>query len=436
MQRPNIVFIISHDTGRYLGTYGRNVETPEIDELASEGIQFNQYFCSQPQCSPSRGSIMTGRYGHNHGMMGLAHMGHSIYEQLETIPSELNKIGYRTSLIGLYHESVNDEFDPYKLGYQNYQQVPGNWATDVTDHFVDFLKEENKRDDDSPFYVSLGFEETHRPFDDYEPVDLDEVVLPDYLPDTEEVRKDFAQFYRSGMDMDDAVGRIKRAIKEQGFDDNTIIIFTTDHGIAFPRAKGTLYDSGLETAFLMKFPEGMYEQGYQSDALLCNVDLMPTIFDLVDCKVPEGVDGVSFLPLIEGEVEQTRDHFFAEMTWHDKYHPMRGVRTQKYKYIRNFEDGPKVYMPYDLHTSLTGEVVRDEYYVPNVDEELYDLEADPAELNNIASDEAYREVVADLRAKVDQWMEASDDPLLKGRVPGYEAEEWETVDDDYESRKK
>ncbi|WP_027965237.1 sulfatase family protein [Halalkalibacillus halophilus] len=432
MSKPNIVMMISHDSGRYLGTYGRNVQTPEIDDLASSGIQFENYFCSQPQCSPSRASILTGKYGHNNGMTGLAHMGHSLHGDINTLPSKLKEAGYQTGLIGLYHESIEGEFSPERLGYEYYEQVEGNWADGVAGSFDTFLAE---RENERPFYLSLGFEETHRPFDQYEPVDLDEVVVPDYLPDTKEVRRDFAEFYRSAMDMDDAVGKIKKSLMKHGFDDNTIVIFTTDHGIAFPRAKGTLYDSGLETAFIMKFPSGMYDQGFKSEALLCNVDLMPTLLDVVNANTPVDLDGKSFLPLIEGKTEEGRDHFFAEMSWHDKYHPMRGIRTKQYKYIRNFEHGPKVYMPYDLHISLTGEAVREAFYKPNVSEELYDLYRDPHELVNIIDNPEFSDIKLDLRNKVKQWMEESDDPLLKGRVPGYEAEEWKQITDGFESNK-
>ncbi|SEQ70046.1 sulfatase family protein [Piscibacillus halophilus] len=426
MSKPNIIFINSHDTGRYLGTYGKSVETPEIDDLASDGIQFNQFFCSQPQCSPSRGSVMTGMYGHNHGMMGLAHMGHSIHEDCATLPKELNKVGYHTALFGMFHESVNGELDPEKLGYQDYTEVPGNFARDVTDRFVDFLK---MYDGEKPFYASVGFEETHRPFDQYEPVDPDTVDIPEYLPDTPEVREDFARFYRSVMDMDEAIGRIKRAVEENGLQENTIIIYTTDHGLAFPRAKGTLYDSGLETAFIIKFPDGMVTQGYQADQMLCNIDILPTILELVGGDVPEGFDGVSFWPLLKGETEEGRESFFAEMTWHDQYHPMRGIRTNDYKYIRNFGDGPKVYMPYDIHSSPSGRVVREDYYVPNVKEELYDLREDPHELHNVAGDGAYAEVLVDLRERVERWMKETDDPILEGPVPGYEADEWKEAED-------
>lgn len=432
MDKPNILMIISHDTGRYIGTYGKNVSTPALDELAKDGIQFNQYFCSQPQCSPSRGSILTGLYSHRHGMMGLAHMGHTMHGNVETLPMKLKKIGYKTSLFGMYHESINGKQDPYELGYDHYQEVPGNLAKDVTKYFVEYLNEQ--KESQQPFFASVGFEETHRPFPIETSVSVEDVDIPPYLPDTPVVREDLAYFYQSIKDMDKAVEQIIQSLKDNGLYERTIIIYTTDHGIAFPRAKGTLYDSGLETAFIIRFPKGMVKQGYAAEQLICNIDLMPTLLDIVGGNIPENIDGVSFWPLIKGEVVKTRDHFYAQLTWHDRYHPMRAVRTERYKYIKNFIKGPKVYMPYDIHTSLSGQSVKQDYYIENVEEELYDLKVDPHEMNNVIDNPKYADIVDELRKKLKGWMEETNDPLIKGDVPGYEADEWKSVDDDFYSK--
>lgn len=136
MDKPNILFMISHDTGRYLGSYGKQVETPNLDNLAEKGVRFDQYFCPAPQCSPSRGSILTGLYPHNHGMIGLAHLGFSMHPDVTTLPKELQKHGYETSLIGFSHETI-DEPDSrltsstYKLGYEHVLPVPGDRGPDV-----------------------------------------------------------------------------------------------------------------------------------------------------------------------------------------------------------------------------------------------------------------------------------------------------------------
>lgn len=424
MDKPNILLIISHDTGKEIGSYGRNVATPELNDLAENGVQFNNYFCSQPQCSPSRGSILTGMYGHNHGMMGLAHMGHSMTAGLETIPSEMKRAGYETWLFGFFHESIDGKMDGKELGYENIVEVPGNAAEDVSDRVEAFLNERVKGKQERPFYASVGFEETHRPFDHFEPVPIESVEVPTYLPDTKNVREDLAYFYGSVKELDRAVGRIKKALDDTDLADNTLLVYTTDHGIAFPRAKGTLLDAGLETALIMRLPKGMRNGGREHDQLLCNVDLMPTLIEFAGGEIPERLDGESFLPLLKEESYDGRESFFCELTWHDRYHPMRGIRTSKYKYIRNFEDGPSVYLPLDIHESLAGQDVRDDYYVSNTEEELYDLNNDSLEQHNLIDDECYTDVLNDLRTRVEHWMEDTNDPLFKGPIPGTEAEGW------------
>ncbi|MDN5709929.1 MAG: sulfatase [Planococcus sp. (in: firmicutes)] len=425
MEKLNILMIISHDTGRHLGSYGRKVETPELDAIAAEGFQFDNYFCSQPQCSPSRGSILTGKYGHNHGLVGLTHLGHTMKKGIKTIPSEMKKAGYETFLFGFFHESIDGVYEGGHLGYDEVVEVPGNAAAKVTEKVEDFLTGRTTAKSELPFYASVGFEETHRPFDHFKPDSADTVEVPPYLPDTEKTRDDIAHFQGSIKELDRAVGRIQKVLKETGLEKNTLLIYTTDHGIAFPRAKGTLLDAGLETALLMKFPEDMMKQNNKQKELLCNVDLMPTLLEIAGSEAPEDIDGYSFLPLLTRGKYEERDHFFCELTWHDRYHPMRGIRTTQYKYIRNFEAGPSVYLPYDIYSSLSGEEVREEYSKPNVKEELYHLESDPLEQKNLASEQAHQEVLRELREKVANWMERTKDPLLDGPVPGIEAKEWQ-----------
>ncbi|GCL73474.1 sulfatase [Paenibacillus naphthalenovorans] len=431
MNKPNILLMISHDTGRYLGCYGRPVETPNLDGLAAQGVLFDNYFCPAPQCSPSRGSVITGRYPHNHGMIGLAHLGFSIRDGVATLPMELRKEGYQTALIGLSHETIGEpggtNFSSGKaLGYEEVISVPGDRAPAVGERTAAFLREKAK-EGGKPFFASVGFFETHRDFDEYEHAadPREKAVPPAYLPDTPDVRDDFALLHGSAKTLDLGVGRILNALKETGLDENTVVIYTTDHGIAFPRAKGTLFDSGLETALIVSWPK-QWAGGRTERQLLCNIDLMPTLLELAGAPLPADLDGRSFLPLLEGKEDSVRDHFFCELTWHDLYHPMRGIRTERYKYIRNFEPGPSVYLPLDIHRSLSGRAVRDEYYVPNVPEELYDLSQDPLETNNLAGDPAFRDILLELRERVERRMRETNDPLLKGKVPGVPAPEWDS----------
>jgi N-sulfoglucosamine sulfohydrolase len=431
LDRPNIIMLISHDTGRQLGCYGKKVNTPHIDQLADEGIRFDEYYCSAPQCSPSRGSILTGLYPHNHGMMGLGHLGFSMKDGIQTLPQLMTNAGYETTLIGLNHEAIRgqDYLNSAKngLGYQRVEVVQGNRASKVVEKVEDYLTEKASLHDHAPFYASVGFFETHRVFDEYEAVDDDQVDVPPFLPDTKKVRKDLAKFEGSLQSLDQAVGRIVQRLKDTGLYENTLLIYTTDHGIAFPRAKGTLYDEGLGTALIMCWPK-MFKRTLVIKELLSNVDLMPTLLDLVGVNVDFKLDGKSFLPLIQNKGHYTsREDIYCELTWHDLYHPMRGIRTKQYKYIRNFENGPKVYLPCDIYQSLSGEEVREEFSAPNVQEELYDLRSDPLEQNNLYEHENHQDILIELRLRVEKWMLETNDPLLKGPVSGKEAPVWKVI---------
>lgn len=432
MNQPNIIFMISHDTGRYLSCYGHQVPTPELDELAEKGIRFDQYYCPAPQCSPSRGSILTGKYPHNNGLIGLAHLNFHINEDESTIPMELKKAGYETALIGFSHETIGETAkgtysSTYKLGYDRYMGVEGSRAPGVADTAIEYLREKAAAvEEGRPFFANIGFWETHRSFDEYDDIkdDVDNVQVPAYLPDTENIRLDFAQFHGSVKVLDEAVGRIKAALKETGLLENTLIIYTTDHGIAFPRAKGTMKDAGLETALIMYGPKWIQGNGRVIDGLLCNIDMLPTLLELAGAPIPEDIDGISFASPLRGDDAPVREEFFCELTWHDKYHPMRGIRTARYKYVKNFIDGPKIYMPVDIHRSISGPDVREQFYVANEPEELYDLEKDPLEYTNLIHDPGYAEVAEELRRKVENWMTSTDDPILKGPVAGTESAKW------------
>ncbi|AHV96357.1 sulfatase family protein [Paenibacillus sabinae] len=432
MKRKNILLMISHDTGRYLGCYGQSVETPAIDALAEEGVRFSNYFCPAPQCSPSRGSILTGLYPQSHGMIGLSHLGFSIDPEVTTLPMSLSEAGYETALIGFSHETIGEAggdrtSSTYKLGYETVLPVPGDRAADVAERVVSFLEDKASGQQERPFFASVGFFETHRDFDEYAPVadPAEKIVPPPYLPDTERVREDFALLHGSVKTLDHGIDRILSRLDALGLAEETLVIYTTDHGIAFPRAKGTLMDAGLETALIMRCP-GTLGARQVNGHLLCNIDLMPTLLEFAGAAPPKDIDGFSFYSLLENaDGPSTRDHFFAELTWHDDYHPMRGVRTDRYKYIRNFEDGPAVYLPLDIHLSPSGHEVREQYYKPNVPEELYDLANDPLEERNLAGDPAYQDILLELRGKVEDWMISGADRLLSGKVPGTAAPGWQ-----------
>ncbi len=220
--------------------------------------------------------------------------------------------------------------------------------------------------------------------------------------------------------LDDGVGTILDALESAGLADDTLVVFTTEHGLSFPRAKGCCFDPGIEAALLMRYP-GVLEEGRVVDDLVSNVDVFPTLLEFADAPVPDDIAGRSFEPLLTGDGgrdEYTpRDRIFAGMTWHDRYNPIRAIRTDRWKYVRNFWHLPEVYLTRDIYESAAGREVREEYYCEQRSYvELYDLENDPLERANLADDPEYADVRDRLREELLEWMEATDDPLLEGPV--------------------
>jgi N-sulfoglucosamine sulfohydrolase len=410
--RPNVVMIIVHDLGQYLGCFGAGVKTPCLDALAAEGVVFDNHFCTDAQCSPSRGSILTGRMPHNNGLIGLAHIGWQLGTQEVTLPMYLGAAGYETHLFGFQHEHS----ELARLGYQHLR--PGGPALAGAETLAEFLLERGRQPQQQPFFINAGWGEPHRPYgrEGYANDDPAEVNPLYWLPDRAGIREDIAGLNGLVYAVDEAVGRVREALALSGLADNTLLVFTTDHGLAMPRAKGTCYDPGLKTAFLAHWA-GRIEGGRRHDPMISNMDLLPTLLDLAGARTPTQVEGRSFLPLWEGREYQRREHLFAEMTWHDKYNPMRAVRTERYKYIRNFGDRPLVYMPYDIWVAPAGRAMKDDYYGSRRPaEELYDLRADPLEQTNLITSPAHAAAACELRERVARYMEESNDLLLYGDV--------------------
>ena len=426
-ERPNVLFIISHDTGRHLPCYGRSFYAPNFSRFAKEGAIFDNYFCPAPVCGPSRGSIVTGRYPHTNSP---DFRGFDRGRQQKSLPQYFVDDGYDTYLFGIYDESVNLQL----LGYENVYP-PGKERkpnTDGPSHRVrliapvvkDFI---SSYDEERPFFAWVGLFETHRPFhiSHDNAGDADSAEVPGYLQVDPMVRGDIADLNGSVQALDEGVGLMLDALDASGLSDNTIVIYTTDHGIAFPRAKGSLYDPGLETSLIIRWPRAI-KPGKAYHQLLCNVDLMPTLLDLAGIEKPDGIDGRSFSRLFRDENANIRDSFFSEVTWHCRYRPMRGLRTERYKYIRHFHRYPGVYLPYDVHTSPSGKVMRESLYKREyTDEELFDLEADPLERINLIGDERYRRIQDQMCGDLAEWMARTRDPVLEGTLPGKEHPLWE-----------
>jgi N-sulfoglucosamine sulfohydrolase len=406
---PNILYIHSHDTGRYVQPYGYQVPTPNIQLLADQGVLFRKAFCAAPTCSGSRASLLTGQYCHNNGMLGLAHRGWSLNDYGEHLIHPLSEVGYRSVLIGEQHISE----DPEVIGYDEVIEVDSHHAADVAPITVDALRTASE-----PFFLSVGFFETHRQF--RAPTSVRDSLYslpPANLPDTPETRRDMAAFKASARSLDQGIGAVLNGLYEFGLAERTLIICTTDHGLAFPGAKAALFDRGTGVLLIMRGPGG-FAGGKVYDAMVSHLDIYPTLCELAGAAKPGFLQGTSLLPLVHDEVDRIHDEVFTEVTFHAAYEPTRAVRTERWKYIRRFDENLRPVLA-NCDDSASKEILVRAGWGEQVvaQEQLYDLTLDPNEVRNLAEDPAHAEVLGDLRARLAAWMEDTDDPLLQGPVP-------------------
>lgn len=433
-ERPNILFLHCHDLGRFAGCYGvPTVRTPNLDRLAAEGVRFSEAFSTAPHCSPSRAAMLTGRYPHATGVMGLTHrnFGWDLNDNERHLASLLGDAGYHCELIGVHHESRvgPDEQVAAKLGFDTV--TAGGRAELVAERTAEALRTRASHSD-QPFYLQVGFFEPHRTgprteggrrtgfLGDYiEPDDSFGVTVPSYLADDESTRAEIAELQGAVAYMDAAVGRVLTTLDTVGLADRTIVVFTTDHGLALPRAKCTLYDAGLETALLMRAPIAGWNGGRTINGLVSNVDIVPTLLGAAGIPEPRNLHGRSMAPLLD-RTGRPRDRIFGEFTFHDYYDPRRCVRTSRHKLIVNFETPPahmlgvsQSWRPW----STPADPTTTGHSGPQEDNlELYDLLNDPGETVNLAAEPSYADVRDQLRRALVDWMRDTADPLLDGPV--------------------
>ncbi len=414
----NLIMIHTHDTGRYLQPYGQGNFTPNLQEFAEEATLFRNHYTCGPTCSPSRSSMLTGMYPHSCGMMGLAHRGFSI-DYTKHLAQYLGRNGYETILCGMQHEAD----DPAKIGYDrvciaaktNRPEFITDWDRENSEYAIEFLRENHTK----PFFLSYGLEHTHRPFNEQdEDIDPDYLGVPAPLPDNEIVRKDMAAFHTSARRADECIGKVLQEIYSLGLDKNTVIIYTTDHGIAFPLMKCNLYDSGTGVALLVRYP-GNPTAGQAVQGITSHVDMFPTICDLLHLEKPEWLQGTSLLPLLENTKEQVNDCVYSEVTYHASYEPQRAVRTPRYKYIKRFNPQHTTPALSNMDNSITKEYMLEQGIaaIEIEQRQLFDLAFDPVERNNLAGNPAYAEIELELERQLERYMQDTKDPLLHGPVP-------------------
>ncbi len=413
-QKNNVLIVHWHDLGRYLGAYGHpDVSSPRLDRLAAEGILFTRAHATAPLCSPSRGSLFTGRYPQNNGLIGLAHHGWEYRDGIRTLPQILSESGWYSALFGMQHETSY----PKRLGFDEFD-VSNSYCDYVAEKADEWLRQNAEGLVGQPFLLTAGFFETHRPYprDRYTPAESADVDLPDYLPDTPEVRGDLADFYGAISTADAAVGRLLDALADTGLDATTWVVFFTDHGPAFPRAKSTLYDAGTGIGMIIRPPTNRRAAPRVYDELFSAVDLVPTLLGLLGIDAPADVDGVSHAAALlepDPQAAPVRDHVYTMKTYHDSFDPIRAIRTKDYSYIENYVPRPLLDLPWDIKESPSGQAVAPLVKASRPERELYDLRNDPTETTNLLAADGTEadEVASNLAVQLHDWRQRTGDVI-------------------------
>ncbi len=415
-ERPNFLIFIADDMAwDDCGAYGhKTIRTPNIDKLARDGLRFDRAFLTCSSCSPSRSSLITGRYPHS---TGAEQLHWPVPEDQVTFPSLLRKAGYWTAAVGKWHlgESAKAGFD--KVNARLDQMAPT-------------LRDRPK---DKPFLLWFAFSDPHRPYQENTiptPHRPEDVVVPPYLPDVPETRKDLAMYYDEIARLDGAVGEVLAELDRQKAAGETLVLFMTDNGRPFPRCKTTVYDSGIKTPFLVRYP-GRVRPGGSSARLVSSIDVALTLLELAGAAPAKSFQGKSFVPLLDDPAgKPVREYVFAEHNWHDFDDHGRAARSEKYKYVRNYYPEHPGTPPADAVRSPTFQAMRklrdankltpeqmNPFVAPRPEEELYDTDADPHELRNLAADPKLKDVLGQLRAALAAWEKETGDGLPEVRTP-------------------
>ena len=416
--RPNIVLIIADDIGwGDIALYGnKDVKTPNIDALGKVGLVFKNMYVATSSCSPSRSSIITGRYPHNTGAPEL-------HDQLPKdqfmFPEKLKDAGYYTALSGKNHmgDGVKKAFDFISLG-----KGPGG-----EEDWISILKD---RPENKPFFLWFAAQDAHRDWQINEKgvvYNAEQLSVPPMLYNGVETRNDLASYYHEVSRLDYYVGKVIDELKQQGVLENTYIIFMSDNGSPFPRNKVRLYDSGVKSPFIVKGP-GV--KAAQTQTLLSAIDIAPTLLEIVGLSKDQHIQGASFNGILKGKKQATRDFVFTEHNWHVFQSYERMVRYGNWVYIRNgfperramagessklFPAGKELW---EKHVQgLTQKTQEDVFLVPRPAEELFNVDEDPFQFTNVATVEKNKKVLYYLREALDKWITETGDSKPKKPTP-------------------
>jgi arylsulfatase A-like enzyme len=426
--RPNILLAIADDwSWPHAGAYGDpTVKTPTFDRIAREGALFTHAFAAAPSCTPSRAALLTGRYPHELEEGGVLHG--FLPEKFDVYTDLLERTGY---FVGHTRKGWGPgRFEP-----------GGRTRNPAGPAFSDFETFLRNRPAGRPFVFWFGSQDPHRPYEEgsgaASGIDVASIRVPPFLPDTAEIRRDVADYFFEVQRFDRELGEIVERLRALGELDNTLVVITGDNGMPFPRAKANVYDAGTHVPLAMRWPAGV-KSGLVSDTFVNLSDLAPTFLEAAGLTPPGSMSARSVLTLAEGGTQQARDRVFIERERHahvragNLSYPVRAVRTGEWLYIRNFRpdrwpagDPEKVFSvgPFgDIDGGISKTLILERRSDPSIArhfalatakrpaEELYDLKADPAQMNNVAGDLRHTAAKARLRRMLDEWMRTTGDP--------------------------
>lgn len=431
-KRPNVIYLHTHDAGRFIQPYGYSFETPNLMKLALGGTTFRNAHCVAPSCSPSRAALLTGEYTHTNGMFGLASRcsGWKLRDYQHHMCHTFRANGYETVLAGVQHLAKMPLSDRDWLGYDRHlnplpKECHDDFECMTTDvKAAEFIKEKH----DKPFFLSVGFLEPHRAgatkdnfikhrLTDDNPDDRYERPLPLY-PDCPTTRRESALFRQGVQRVDAQFGKVYDAVEEAGLIENTIIVCTTDHGVGFPKMKCTLSDWGTGVFLIITGPG--FRKGAVSDGLVSHIDVFPTLCDALGFEKPTWLQGESFLPILQGKTTKGREYLFTEQNYHGSWKPLRAVCDGRYKLVQSFLEGADE-TRFTTDAGPTHKMLEDcphgmkERIVPQY--QLFDRYFDPIEVCNVADKPEYREEFLRLQQQLQKWMQETGDPILTDEIP-------------------
>lgn len=424
--RPNIILFIADDVSwNDYGCYGNTAaRTPNIDALAKEGIRFDRAYLTASSCSPSRSSIITGRYPHNNGKGAELHK--PISGHLPWFPEVLRNAGYYTALSGKHHMTST------KKRPEPFDHVSRGKTKENSGGHAHWVKVTQERPQKKPFFFWFAANDAHRGWDadkqwnaaKYGPMHkAKDVIVPPFLVDDDETRADLASYHNEVTRFDHYIGQVISELKKQGAYENTLLFVMADNGRPFPRAKTRLHDSGMKTALVAHWPQGIHKPG-PSNSLVSVIDLAPTILDVARCKAPQTMQGVSMTPLFDGSSDKIRKYAFSEHNWHDYEAHGRSVRHGDYLLLKNFRpyqswQGPADSVRSPSHKSLQAKresdslnaAQKDVFLAPRPAVELYNIKDDPHQLKNLAGGDDVASVQKDLTTVLARWMDETGDSV-------------------------